>query len=73
MKMSLETLKGFYPQRFRRVVADPKATGNPNLYTRATAKGHIHKANPAAKPSKGTSSHVRRRNEAWRKFAESLK
>lgn len=73
MKMTIEDLKAFYPQRFRRVLADPKTTGNPNQYTPATAKGHIHKVNPAAKPSKGVSSHVARRREKWRKFAEALK
>jgi hypothetical protein len=65
-KMTLQDLRGMYPQRFRRAWADPAATGNPNKYTRATAKGHIHKINPAARPSKGLSSHARRRNEFFR-------
>jgi hypothetical protein len=73
MKMTLEDLRGFYPQRFRRTWADPTLKGSPDLYTPATAKGHIHKVNPAAKPSKGVSSHQRRRREAWHKFGMSLK
>lgn len=50
-----------------------KGTLDRNLASRATAKGHIHRFNNSAKPSKGVSSHVRARKEKWRKFAESLK
>jgi len=73
MKMTLQQLKDFYKPIIHRTEADPTLKGSPDLYTRATAKGHIHKVNPAAKPSKGVSSHQRKRTEAWKRFAELLK
>ena len=36
-----------------------------NLASRATSKGHIHRIGPSARPSKGVSSHQRKRTEAW--------
>lgn len=70
MKMTLEDLRGFYPQKFKRTFADPSAKGSPDLYTRATKKGHIHKVNPSAKPSRGISSHAKKRRAKFLKLVK---
>ncbi len=63
MTLTLRDLQSFCPPRFRRGFGDPEATGNPNQYTRATAKGHIHVINPAARPSLQMSSKARTRRQ----------
>jgi hypothetical protein len=65
-KMSLAVLKSFYG-------VTPVIPGDPNERTKATTKGHVHNIGKSARPSKGCSSHVQRRKDKWRRFAESLK
>jgi hypothetical protein len=47
--------------------------GDPNLHTKATAKGHIHKVGESAAPSIGMSSKAReRRRKMIRSVARSM-
>ena len=57
MKMTLADLKAMYHP----VMTVP---GDPNTLTTATSRNHIHKVNPAAKPSGQPSSHAWKRQYA---------
>lgn len=51
----------------------PSIPGDPNLRTKATAKGHIHKVNSTWLPPKGwVSPQVKKRRAKWNKLKEAI-